>query len=54
MTNDFAKFRDSNYFDFRVLIAECVTLETYEKNLLNVAARNKSIFTVIFELALTL
>ena len=31
MTNNFAKFLDSHYLVFRVLIAECITLESYEK-----------------------
>ena len=35
-------FLDSPYFELKVLIAECVSLESYEKkNLLAVAARNR-------------
>ena len=35
-------FPDSTYFELKVLIVECATLESYEnKNLLNVPARNR-------------
>ena len=37
-------FPNSTYFELKVLIAECVTLETHEKtNILHVAARNREV-----------
>ena len=46
-------FPDSTYFELKVLVVECAFLESYEKNLLIVAAQQateKSIFRVIFRI----
>ena len=36
-------FQDLTYFNLKVLIAQCVTLENHKKNLLNVTARNREV-----------